>query len=792
MSEASPAADAAAAEEPVLAVEDLRTVFRTGKETVHAVDGVSLDICSGETVGLVGESGSGKSVTARSILGLVDAPGAIEGGRIEFQGTNLRATGWDDHRGDLAIVFQDPLNSLNPVYTVGNQLREVLRIHQDVRGEAARDQAIELLEDVGIPDAPRRLTEYPHQFSGGMQQRAVIALALACDPDLLVCDEPTTALDVTIQAQILDLLDDLQREKDLAILFITHDMGVIEETADRVNVIYAGEVVEHAPTEELFDNPNHPYTRALLESIPGRTASDEWLPTIEGEVPTPTEPAASCRFAPRCSSAGEACHTTHPESILVGDAARASVEDSDHTAACLLHDERHPSIQEASDAGDGEQTLKRSRKATTDREPFLETQDLEKYYSNDSPLAREPPVRAVDGVSFEIRTGETLGLVGESGCGKTTLGRTLAGLERATDGRIFADETDVTNLRGDDLQEWRREVGIVFQDPEESLNDRMTVGQIIGEPMEAHDWGTVEEREQRVFDLLDQVGLQEEHFYRYPHQFSGGQRQRVGIARALALEPDFLVLDEPVSALDVSVQARVINLLERLQVDLDVTFLFIAHDLSVVRHIADRVAVMYLGNVLEIGPTEQVFESPANPYTLSLLSAIPGSSSPAPDDLDRVTLRGSPPNPRYPPSGCPFATRCPTKIRPEGYDDLSAEAWAAIETFRNALRERARSDEPIGRTIKRRLGLASGAQSADEVAVDLFDGVSLPPDAADAVDEATRLAASSVDDAAAFLASEFDSPCDREPGDAHAVGDDRTSRCLRHREEYQEPDTELR
>ncbi|WP_435064941.1 ABC transporter ATP-binding protein [Halobaculum sp. EA56] len=328
--------------EPLLAVEDLTTVFHTDKETIRAVDGVSFTVREGETVGVVGESGSGKSVTARSILGLIDSPGVIESGSIRFRGEELTGGNWDPHRGDLSIVFQDPINSMNPVYTVGNQIREALRIHQGLRGGAAREEAVRLLEAVGIPDAPRRVTEYPHQFSGGMRQRAVIAMALACDPDLLVCDEPTTALDVTIQAQILELLDDLQREEDLAILFITHDMGVIEETADRVNVMYAGEIVESAPVGTLFDAPAHPYTRGLLGSIPGRTAKGDRLPTIEGEVPTPTSEPTSCRFADRCPEAFDACERVHPEPIRVAP---------DHTAACLLHEEGYDRDQVAYDSG---------------------------------------------------------------------------------------------------------------------------------------------------------------------------------------------------------------------------------------------------------------------------------------------------------------------------------------------------------------------------------------------------------------------------------------------------------
>ena len=330
------ASDGAAGDEPLLTVDDLHTTFYTDKETIRAVDGVSLDIRAGETVGLVGESGSGKSVTARSILGLIDDPGRIESGSIRFRGEELTDGAWEQNRGDLSIVFQDPINSMNPVYTVGNQIREALRIHQGLRGDDAREEAIELLEAVGIPDAPRRLGEYPHQYSGGMRQRAVIAIALACDPDLLVCDEPTTALDVTIQAQILELLEELQREEDLGILFITHDMGVIEEVADRVNVMYAGEVVETAPVDRLFDEPQHPYTRGLLASIPGRTADGDQLPTIGGEVPTPTAEPQECRFAPRCPAAFDACERVHPEPVDV-----AGESGTTHTAACLLHESEY-------------------------------------------------------------------------------------------------------------------------------------------------------------------------------------------------------------------------------------------------------------------------------------------------------------------------------------------------------------------------------------------------------------------------------------------------------------------
>lgn len=425
---------------------------------------------------------------------------------------------------------------------------------------------------------------------------------------------------------------------------------------------------------------------------------------------------------------------------------------------------------------------------SADHETLLEIRDLKTYYADGSLIGSDPPVRAVDDISLDIVRGETLGLVGESGCGKTTLGRTIVGLESATGGTITVDGTDITELSGSDLRDWQRRIGMVFQDPQESLNDRQTVGEIISEPLEAHDWKTSAKREKRVFTLLDQVGLREEHFYRYPHQFSGGQRQRIGIARALALEPEFVVLDEPVSALDVSVQARVINLLEELQDDLGLTYLFIAHDLSVVRHIADRVAVMYLGNIMEVGPAERVFSDPANPYTRSLLSAIPGSSSPAPDWLDRITLRGTPPNPRYPPTGCPFATRCPAKIKPDKFDDLSDEAFEAIEVFRDVLRDRTRRDTGLSDRLKGRLGINTAERSVDAIVTDLFEDIELSPTAREVIDRAITTADTAPTEALTILNDEFHSVCDHETPSAHAVDETgRTSRCLRHGSEYRSP-----
>jgi len=453
---------------------------------------------------------------------------------------------------------------------------------------------------------------------------------------------------------------------------------------------------------------------------------------------------------------------------------------------------------ESEASGSGGATAEAADSTVSADDPLVEVRDLRKYYDDDGFLG-DDPVKAVDGVSFDIRRGETLGLVGESGCGKTTLGRTILGLEDATGGEVVSDGRDVARLSGTQLREWQRDAQMVFQDPEASLNDRMTVGEIVREPLDAHDWETASERRRRVFELLDLVGLNEEHYYRYPHQFSGGQRQRVGIARALALEPEFIVLDEPVSALDVSVQARVINLLEDLQEELGLTYLFIAHDLSVVRHIADRVAVMYLGDIVELGDTETVYGDPAHPYTLSLLSAIPGSHTGT--DRDRVTLRGTPPSPRDPPQGCRFATRCPAKVRPDEFDDLSGTAWERIDALHTVLRERANTETGLTERLKRRLGLAADASDIDEVVADLFerdpdvagDGSArndlLTESARSAIEDAVQFARRGEDEeATAVLRETFGSVCNHERPERHAVGDDgRVSACVRHTDEYEDP-----
>ncbi|ELZ95225.1 putative dipeptides/oligopeptides ABC transporter ATP-binding protein [Haloferax mucosum ATCC BAA-1512] len=433
-------------------------------------------------------------------------------------------------------------------------------------------------------------------------------------------------------------------------------------------------------------------------------------------------------------------------------------------------------------------STKEEQKTRTSQDTILEVNGLKTYYE-DGGLLSSNPVKAVDGVSFDIERGETLGLVGESGCGKSTLGRTLMRLEEATAGEVKLNGTDITTLSGSDLKQFRKDVQMVFQDPDSSLNERMTIGEIVREPLDVHDWKTPQERRERVRELLETVGLQEQHYYRYPHQFSGGQRQRIGIARALALEPDFIILDEPVSALDVSVQAKILNLLEDLQNEFGLTYLFIAHDLAVVRHICDRVAVMYLGNIMEIGPADEMFDEPANPYTHALLSSIP-----EPDPTigrDRITLRGTPPSPRDPPAGCPFSTRCPVKIRPESYTDLDTEVWERIEVFREVLRERERASPSVTERVRELLGRETHRSGMDEIVTELFGEIDVPGGVMKHINEAADYAENDDEDAArTYLREEFGSVCDHERPGQLGVGDKgRLSLCHRHETEYEEPST---
>jgi len=645
--------------DPVLAVRGLTVTFPGSAGDVRAVRGIDYELQRGEVLGIVGESGSGKSASATAVTGLLPGHAAIEGS-IKLDGEEI--IGLDDARmatirgKRIAMVFQDPLSALTPVYTVGDQLIEAVRVHNAVSAQTAHARAVELLDLVGIPNAADRVSAFPHEFSGGMRQRVMIAMAIANDPDVIIADEPTTALDVTIQAQVLEVLRTARELTGAAIVMITHDLSVIAGFADRVAVMYAGRIVETGTVDEVFYSPRMPYTMGLLGAIPRADESgDRPLVPIDGTPPSLVDLPAGCPFAARCPLAFDTCREVEPALIAVGSA--------NHRSACHLAEKIEaggwgptdvfplPDLPEAAAA----------RVPRAERDVVLEAKDLVRHH----PLLKGAvfkrqvgAVRAVDGISFDLRDGETLGLVGESGCGKTTTLLEVLELAAPQAGRIVVLGRDVSELGQSERRAMRRDVNIVFQDPMASLDPRMPVSDILAEPMRTHGMSGAK-IQARIRELLRLVGLNPEHAGRYPQQFSGGQRQRVGIARALALEPELLVLDEPVSALDVSIQAGVINLLEELRARLGLSYLFVAHDLAVVRHIADRIAVMYLGKIVEIGEVTRVYESASHPYTQALLSAIPLPDPHKERARRRILLEGDLPSPADPPSGCRFRTRCP-------------------------------------------------------------------------------------------------------------------------------------
>ncbi|SNV21450.1 Glutathione import ATP-binding protein GsiA [Dermatophilus congolensis] len=645
-------------EQAVLSVRDLHVRFPSEAGVVHAVRGMDFDLFPGRVLGIVGESGSGKSVTSLAMMGLLPASAKISGS-ITYQGKEL--IGLSDrqmsaHRGrDIAMIFQDPLSSLTPVFTVGQQIIEALQAHQSLSAKAARERAIELLEIVGIPSPSSRVDSYPHEFSGGMRQRVVIAIAIANNPRVIIADEPTTALDVTIQAQILDVLKVAQRETGAAVVMITHDLGVVAGIADDVMVMYAGRPVEKGQVDDIFYQPRMPYTLGLLGSIPrvDRREKASLVP-IEGNPPNLIHEPTGCPFAPRCPLAIDACGDGEPAAVLV---------EPGHMSACVRH-EHLRDIQGATDVFPVPAVTHSPLEGVPrqQRQTFLEVENLHKHF----PLKKGAlfkrqvgEVKAVDGVSFDVREGECLAIVGESGCGKSTTLLEIMEMNPATVGKIVVLGKPVASLRRKaEITALRRNVQLVFQDPMGALDPRFTVYELISEPLRA--FGMPEEqRQQRTRELMATVGLEPDHLNRFPSQFSGGQRQRIGIARALALNPKVIVLDEPVSALDVSVQAGVINLLDRLKATLGISYLFVAHNLAVVRHISDRVAVMYLGKIVEIGDVDSVFDNPRHPYTRALLSAIPLPDPVKERTRERIVLRGDLPSPLNRPVGCDFASRCP-------------------------------------------------------------------------------------------------------------------------------------
>ncbi len=647
--------------QPLLEVQDLRTSFFTDAGEVKAVDGVDFTIHENETLGMVGESGCGKSVTSLSVMRLIESPGRIVSGSIRFRGDELLTKSGSEMQkirgNDISMIFQEPMTSLNPVHTIGAQIAEAVVLHQKLSRHEAMLKAIEMLKLVGIPSPDQRINEYPHELSGGMRQRAMIAMALSCNPRLLIADEPTTALDVTIQAQILDLMKTLKSSVGSSVMIITHDLGVVAELADNVVVLYAGQVVEYADVKTLFDRPKHPYTIALLESIP-RLTDDRGrkLFPITGSIPDPLHPPGGCPFHPRCRFAQDICATENPPLTVMEDGSKVR---------CWMHVESH-----AGHFADADRTAPRLVVEQAEAppavevshpgavKPLLRVRNLRKYFPVRGGVFRKVVnnVHAVDDVSFDIMEGETFGLVGESGCGKTTTGRLALRLIEPTAGHVEFDGRSILDLRTRAMRRVRREMQIIFQDPFASLNPRMTVGDIIAESFAIHGMDGNGTRLERVAELMRVVGLQPDSMRRYPHQFSGGQRQRIGIARAITLNPKLIICDEPVSALDVSIQAQIINLLEDLQERLKLSYLFIAHDLSVVKHISDRVAVMYLGKIVELAETDELFGNPLHPYTEALLAAVPVPDTTA--QRDRIVLPGDVPSPTNPPSGCRFHTRC--------------------------------------------------------------------------------------------------------------------------------------
>jgi peptide/nickel transport system ATP-binding protein len=712
----------------VLDIQNLSTHIKLTSSVVQAVGNIDLRVDAGETLGIVGESGCGKSMTGLSIMGLLPPGGAIVGGSVKLEGRELVGLKDEELRqvrgNDIAMIFQDPLTSLDPTKTIGYQVAEPVRLHRSASKAEALNRAVEVLTLVGLPRPKERLDDYPHQLSGGLRQRVMIAMALANEPKLLIADEPTTALDVTIQAQILALLRDLKERLGMAMLLITHDMGVIAGHADRVNVMYAGRVVETAEVTQLFKEMHHPYTQALLASIPQLNQdARKALHAIPGLPPDLSHPPEGCRFAARCSRATDKCRAEEPPLsgptpehlfscwhpvdgpltlALIGeggpDAASTGLLTSDtvsveQAAASdpvgLVADAPLADVAASgADTSDGELTASGQpakiaaglsqtadgRLQVTERPadaaagsgdgeaPLLVLTNLVKEFpvTSGAILQRKvASVKAVSDVSFSVPAGTTFGLVGESGCGKTTIGKMIVALEKPNSGAITLGGTNVSKLRGGDLRRKRRDLQLMFQDPHSSLDPRMRVGTIIGEPLAVQHLGSKRAQRDRVFELLGEVGLPRNAVERYPHEFSGGQRQRIGLARALTLNPRLIVADEPVSALDVSIRAQVLNLMKRLQASHGLTYVVISHDLAVVKYMADRIGVMYLGKLVELGSGQDIYERAAHPYTAGLIGTIP-VPDPVMERAKRgVAIRGELPSPVNPPSGCRFRTRCP-------------------------------------------------------------------------------------------------------------------------------------
>jgi peptide/nickel transport system ATP-binding protein len=642
--------------QPLLTVRDLSVTFSTEEGDVQAVRGLSYEVRAGEILAIVGESGSGKSVSSLAVMGLLPSNAKIESQVLNFENHDLKTISKEQMRAlrgrDIGMIFQDPMTALNPVMTVGEQLTEPLMLHLDLTRQQAVERAKELLTLVGIPDVQARLEQYPHQFSGGMRQRVMIAIGLSCNPRLLIADEPTTALDVTIQAQILELMQDLCRRLGVALVIITHNLGIVARYADRVLVMYGGRMLECGPTATVLQHPRHFYTAGLLSSVPSLdTPLVGRLAAIEGIPPNPRRMPSGCAFMPRCPYAQLACKEELQALLTDVGSESACIRASEMANGTLSWQPSHSAVHKASASG---------RNEAADNHPLVELLALEKTFSVKRGLfGKTVQVKAVRDITLSIGRRETVGLVGESGCGKSTLGRLLLRLEKPTAGKILFRGQDITHLGDRGLRKFRQQAQVIFQDPFSSLNPRQRIIDIISEPMRVH--GLIKnnaEAQSESHRLLKLVGLGEDHAERFAHQLSGGQRQRVAIARALAMRPDFIVCDEAVSALDVSIQAQVVNLLSDLQEQLNLSYLFIGHDLAVVRQIATRVVVMYLGRIVEIAERDAFYSRPMHPYSQALLSVIPSVGDASGIRREVIAIRGEPPSPLAPPSGCAFRTRC--------------------------------------------------------------------------------------------------------------------------------------
>ena len=644
---------------PLLQIKDLHTDIEIRSGVVRALSGVDLHVNPGETLGIVGESGSGKTMTALSLMGLLPQGGKVSSGSIILDGQDLTQLPLKEKRKlrgtKVGMIFQDPLTSLNPTMKIGLQVCEPLRVHEGLSKKEALERAVEILKRVGMPRPEVVINNYPHQLSGGMRQRVMIAMALVCKPRILIADEPTTALDVTTQMQILDLIDELRDEYKMGVILITHDLGVVAGHTDRVAVMYAGRIVETAPTKTLFTEPKHRYTSSLMAALPERAlAAGTKLFSIPGAPPSLTNLPVGCRFAARCLWATDECRAGYPD--LSGD--------ETHTFSCF-----HP-VQEGDESPAVLQGKLDSNKTNgaaenvpqISHETLLDVKEASREYESAGSgfFKREKGVvSAVDRVSITVKKGETYGLVGESGCGKSTVGRLIAGLEPPSGGAIELDGRDLATLKGRDAVRIHRDVQMMFQDSYAAMDPRMRIDQILAEPMSIQKTGNARQIAERIMEILEQVGLTEEILDRYPHEFSGGQLQRIGFARSLTLAPDLIVADEPVSALDVSVQAQVLNLMKDLQQELGLSYLFISHDLAVVQYMADRIGVMYLGRIVEEGPAKEVVENPKHPYTKALIDSIPVPDPEFSHDDQAIKLTGEPPSAVNPPKGCRFRPRCP-------------------------------------------------------------------------------------------------------------------------------------